>query len=107
MTDKLDKPTPETKALSLFLMAFKSSDANCKQKSKRINKLWGLVQRDELSKKEYLKEVEVMLASFGGYSEVVERTVAFYINKTGLWKLKGTDKYSIDAKKVADRILKK
>jgi len=33
--------------------------------------------------------------------------VKFYIEKTGEWKLKGDDKYCLDAKEVADKILSK
>ena len=43
----------------------------------------------------------------GGYAEVVEKTVKFYIEKTGEWTLKGDDKYCLDAKLVADKILNK
>jgi hypothetical protein len=48
-----------------------------------------------------------MLDSYGGYLEVVEKTVKFYIEKTGEWKLNGNDKYCKDAKLIADKILKK
>jgi len=104
---KTKKPSPESKALSLFLMAYKTKDPIYKEKSKRINKLWDLVKIDELSGSDYMEEVQNMLASYGGYSEVVEKTVRFYIEKTGEWKLQGDDKYCIDAKRIADKILKK
>ena len=52
-------------------------------------------------------EVQNMLTSYGGYSEVVEKTVRFYIDKTGEWKLQGDDKYCLDAKEIADKILNK
>ena len=107
MKNKTEKPSAEAKALSLFLMAYKTINPIYKEKSKRINRLWGLVIKDELSRSDYIKEVENMLTSYGGYSEVVEKTVKFYIEKTGEWKLKGDDKYSLDAKKIADKILKK
>ena len=48
-----------------------------------------------------------MLTSYGGYSEVVEKTVRFYIEKTGEWKLEGDDKYCRDAQQIADKMLKK
>ena len=48
-----------------------------------------------------------MLKEYGGYSDVVEKTVKYYIDKTGEWKLQGEDKYCLDAKTVADKILKK
>ena len=48
-----------------------------------------------------------MLETYGGYAAVVEKTVKFYIEKTGEWKLKGDDKYCLDAKEVADRMLSK
>ena len=107
MKKKSEKPSPEAKALSLFLMAYKTTNPIYKEKSKRINRLWDLVQIDELSKSDYIDEVQNMLTSYGGYSEVVEKTVRFYIEKTGEWKLQGDDKYGLDAKKIADKILNK
>ena len=107
MKKKPEKPSPEAKALSLFLMAYKTTNPIYKEKSKRINRLWSLVIKDELSRNDYIKEVQNMLTSYGGYSEVVEKTVRFYIEKTGEWKLQGDDKYCLDAKEIADKILKK
>lgn len=107
MKNKLEKPSPEAKALSLFLMAYKTTDPIYKEKSKRINRLWDLVQIGELSRSDYNEEVQNMLSSHGGYSEVVEKTVRFYIEKTGEWKLQGDDKYCLDAKQFADKILNK
>jgi len=104
---KSEKPSPEAKALSLYLMAFKKSSPIHKEKSKRINRLWGLVNRDQLNIKDYLDEVQSTLMSFGGYEEVVEKTVRFYIEKSGEWKLEGDDKYCVDAKEIADKILNK
>jgi len=101
------KPTPEAKALSLFLMAYKTKDHKYKETSKRINKMWDLVMEGELSRTDYNDEIQKLLTSFGGYAVVVEKTVRFYIKKTGEWKLKGEDKYCEDAQKVADEILKK
>ena len=101
------KPSPEAKALSLFLMAYKTIDPIYKEKSKRINRRWDLVLKDEISRSEYNEEVLEMLASYGGYSEVIEKTVKFYIEKTGEWTLKGDDKYCQDAKLIADKILHK
>jgi hypothetical protein len=101
------KPTPEAKALSLFLMAFKKKNPAYKEKAKRINKLWDQVGTNDLHKSEYKAEVEKMLESFGGYEEVVEKTVQFYIDQSGEWKLQGDDKYCADAQKVADKILNK
>ena len=103
----MKKPSPEAKALSLFLMAYKKTNPIYKENSKRINRLWDLVKSDELSKSDYIEEVQNMLTSYGGYSEVVEKTVRFYIEKTGEWKLQGDDKYCLDAKQIADKILKK
>lgn len=102
----MKKPTPEAKALSLFLMAFKKSDSAFKEKAKRMNKQWDRVKAGELTDSEYAEEVEKALASYGGYAEVVQKTVQFYIDKTGEWTLQGDDKYCLDAKKVADEILK-
>ena len=107
MKKKIEKPSPEAKALSLFLMAYKTTDPVYKEKSKRINKQWDLVIRGDLSKSDYIEEVQKMLTSYGGYSEVVEKTVRFYIEKTGEWKLQGDDKYCLDAKQIADKILNK
>ncbi|WP_372642170.1 hypothetical protein [Ancylomarina sp.] len=101
------KPSPEAKALSLFLMAYKSTDPVCKEKSKRINKRWTMVLSDEISRADYNEEVQEMLTAYGGYEEVVEKTVKFYIEKTGEWTLKGNDKYCQDAQVVADKLLKK
>ena len=107
MKNQLEKPSPEAKALSLFLMAYKTTSPVHKEKSKRINRLWNLVLNDELSNEDYMEQVNSMLTLFGGYSQVIEKTVRFYIEKTGEWKLKGDDKYCVDAKKIADRILSK
>ncbi|MGY8954386.1 MAG: hypothetical protein ACKVJP_13595 [Flavobacteriales bacterium] len=107
MKKNTEKPTSEAKALSLFLMAYKTIDPIYKEKSKRINKQWDRVRNDELSRADYLEEVQSMLTEYGGYSDVVEKTVKYYIDKTGEWKLQGEDKYCLDAKTVADKILKK
>jgi hypothetical protein len=107
MKKSIEKPTPEAKALSLFLMAHKTINHTYKEKARRINSQWKLVLADELSRSEYMEEVQNMLTSYGGYSEVVEKTVKFYIEKTGEWKLQGNDKYCLDAQKIADTIFKK
>ena len=107
MKKKIEKPSPEAKALSLFLMAYKNIDLKYKEKSKRINRLWDLVIKNELSRRGYIEEVQNLLASYGGYSEVVEKTVRYYIEKTGEWKLQGDDKYCLDAQQIADKILNK
>ena len=107
MKRKTEKPSPEAKALSLFLMAYKTIKPIYKEQLKRINRLWDLVTKDELSSSDYMEEVQKMLTSHGGYSEVIEKTVRFYIKKTGEWKLQGDDKYCVDAKQIADKILKK
>ena len=101
------KPSPEAKALSLFFMAYKTISPLYKEKSKRINRLWDLVGVGKLANDEYAGEVEKMLKSYGGYSEVVEKTVKYYIEKTGEWTLQGDDKYCQDAKIVAETLLKK
>ena len=107
MNRNIEKPSPEAKALSLFLMAYKTKDSIYKEKSRQINKQWDLVKADELSKADYMQAVQDMLALYGGYSEVVEKTVRFYIEKTGEWKLEGDDKYCTDAKLIADKLLNK
>ena len=48
-----------------------------------------------------------MLTSYGGYTAVIEKTVKYYIDKTGEWKLKGEDKYCQDAQLFADKMLNK
>jgi len=107
MKKKSVKPTPEAKALSLYLMAFKNTKPIYKEKAKWINKQWDRVQDNELSMEDYMEEVRSMLDAYGGYSKVVEDTVWHYIKKTGEWTLKGDDKYCLDAKKFADEILNK
>jgi hypothetical protein len=88
-------------------MAHKATSPTHKEKAKRINRQWDLVVTDKLSKEDYLEEVQSMLTSYGGYSAVVEKTVKFYIDKTGEWTLSGNDKYCKDAKKIADKLLSK
>lgn len=107
MKNNIEKPSAEAKALSLFLMALKTINPKYKEESKRINKLWDLVKDDKLSMNDYLEQVQKMLTSYGGYSKVVAKTVQYYIDKTGEWKLKGDDKYCIDAQQIADKILNK
>ena len=55
----------------------------------------------------YQEEVLKLLDSHGGYLQVIEKTVRFYINKKGAWKSGGEDKYSIDARKIADDLIQK
>ena len=104
MKKNIEKPTSEAKALSLFLMAYKTIDPKYKEKSKRINRLWDLVKANELDNEDYQKEVNSMLDEQGGYDKVIEKTVQYYIEKTGKWTLKGDDQYCQDAQKVADRL---
>ena len=107
MESNTKKPSREAKALSLFLMAYKSKDPIYKEKSKRINRRFVMVSLGKITKEEYTKEVEDMLTEYGGYTAVVQKTVQHYIDKTGEWTLKGDDKYCQDAKAIADEILKK
>lgn len=107
MKKNSEKPTPEAKALSLFLMAYKAKDPAYKEKLKRINRYWDMVKANQATKEDYMIEVNSMLDEYGGYSDVVEKTVLFYIEKSGEWTLKGDDKYCQDAQLIADRILKK
>ena len=104
---KIGKPSPEAKALSLYLMAFKNAKPINKENARRNNKQWDRVKHNELSMEDYMEEVQEMLNTYGGYSKVVEETVWYYIKKTGKWKLEGDDKYCIDAKQFADKILNK
>lgn len=103
----MEKPSPEAKALSLFLMAFKSKELIYKEKSNQISKLFNRVKAGKMSQEDYNASVEKMLNSFGGYTAVLEKTVRFYIDKTGEWKLTGEDKYCQDAQGIADKILDK
>lgn len=107
MTKNIEKPSAEAKALSLFLMAYKATNPVYKEKAKRINRQWDLVKANQLSKDDYMAEVQGMLDLYGGYSVVIEKTVKFYIDKTGEYKSQGNDKYSQDAKKIAEGILNK
>jgi len=107
MTKNIDKPSAEAKALSLFFMAYKTTDPIYKEKSKRINRLWDLVKVNQLSKADYLAEINEMIESYGGYSEIIEKTIKYYIEKFGEWKSQGNDQYAQDAKKIAAKILKK
>ena len=101
------KPSPEAKALSLFLMAYKTKNPIYKEQLKRINKQWDLLNSRQIGNRDYEEEVNEMLESYGGYLKVVEKTVEYYIKKTGEWKLVGTDKYCLDAKRIADNFSKK
>ncbi|MEQ8711730.1 MAG: hypothetical protein RIC80_01870 [Cyclobacteriaceae bacterium] len=107
MKKKTEKPSPEAKALSLFFMAYKTKDPVYKEKAKYINRQWDLLQAGELSRNRYAKEVQKMIDAYGGYAAVVEKTVKYYIEKTGEWKLAGDDQYCQDAQQIADKILKK
>ncbi|MFT4754901.1 MAG: hypothetical protein ACI85Q_002464 [Salibacteraceae bacterium] len=107
MKNNKEKPSPEAKALSLFLMAFKTVKPIYKEQSKRINRLWGLVIAEEMSMADYMEKVESMLTLNGGYSKVVEKTVRHYLEKTGEWKLQGDDKYCQDAQEIAAKLLSK
>lgn len=101
-----EKPSAEAKALSLFLMAYKTIDNAYKEKAKRINRIWDLVKKGEMTKEEHLAEVNKTLDQYGGYEGVIEKTIRYYIEKTGEWKSRGDDQYSIDANIIADRITK-
>lgn len=107
MKNNKEKPSPEAKALSLFLMAFKTVKPIYKEQSKRFNRLWGLVIAEEMSMADYMEKVESMLTLNGGYSKVVEKTVRHYLEKTGEWKLQGDDKYCQDAQEIAAKLLSK
>lgn len=107
MSHKTEKPSPEVKALSLFLMAYKAKNPQYKEKSKRLNRLWDLVKTNQMSKVDYMDEINSTLESYGGYSEVIEKTVKFYIETTGAWKGQGNDQYAKDTQAVADSLLKK
>lgn len=100
-----EKPSPKAKALSLFLMAYKTKDPIYKEKSKRINRLWDLVKSNELEKSDYLEEVDKMLDMYGGYEGVIEKTIKYYIEKSGEWKSSGDDQYSQDANRIAIEML--
>lgn len=105
MKNNQEKPSPEAKALSLFLMAHKGVSSEFKHKSNHVKRLWNMVLNGEISNNMYIGEVETILKSYGGYQKVVEKTVKYYIDKTGEWSLKGDDKYCQDAQAVADELL--
>lgn len=107
MKEQLQKPSAEAKALSLFLMAFKTKGNQYKEQSKRINKRWDMVKAGDLDKEVYDKEVANLLESYGGYLKVIEETVWHYVKKTGSWNLQGDDKYCTDAGEIAKSVLKK
>ena len=107
MENNTEKPSPEAKALSLFFMALKTVNPVYKDKSKRINRLWDLVKKNEMTKEDYQKEIEKMINLYGGYEAVIEQTIRYYVDKTGEWKSRGDDQYAMDANKIAANILKK
>lgn len=107
MEKQTEIPSPQAKALSLFLMAYKTKNNAYKEKAKRINRLWDLVKKGELTKEEHMEEVNKTLDMYGGYEGVIEKTINYYIEKTGEWKSNGDDKYAKDANRIAKEILKK
>ncbi|MFK8044560.1 MAG: hypothetical protein AB8B72_03640 [Crocinitomicaceae bacterium] len=107
MKNNLEKPSPEAKALSLFLMAHKNVGADHKENASYIKELWSMVLNGKLDQRKYLQEVSAMIKFYGGYDKVVEKTVKHFIDKTGEWKAGGDDQFSKDAQAIADRILKK
>ncbi len=107
MEENREKPTPEAKALSLFLMAYKSTNQTYKDKARHIKNRLDLVLAGKLDKDTYQNEVKSTLASYGGYTEVIEKTVQFYIDKFGEYKSQGDDKYSTDAQAIAEKLMSK
>ena len=75
-------PTPEAKALSLYLMAFKASNPALKEQAKRMNKEWDRVKEALLTKEDYAVKVESILRSHGGYDKVLKDTVYHFIKKS-------------------------
>ncbi|HAY87816.1 MAG TPA: hypothetical protein DCY51_00065 [Bacteroidetes bacterium] len=107
MEENREKPTPEAKALSLFLMAYKSTNQTYKDKARHIKNRLDLVVAGKLDKDTYQNEIKDALTSYGGYTEVIEKTVKFYIDKFGEYKSQGDDKYSIDAQAIAEKLMNK
>lgn len=105
MEEKREKPTPEAKALSLFLMAYKSDNQSYKDKARQMKNRLDLVLGGKLDKDTYQNEVKSALASYGGYTDVIEKTVKFYIEKFGEYKSQGDDKYSQDAQAIAEKLM--
>jgi len=103
--NKIEKPSAEAKALSLFFMAYKAKNPVYKEQAKRLNKQWDLLKSEEISRKAYDGEVQRLLKIYGGYEMVLEKTVRYYIETTGAWTLKGDDKYNVDANEMAAKIL--
>jgi hypothetical protein len=105
MEENREKPTPEAKALSLFLMAYKSDNQSYKDKARQMKNRLDLVLGGKLDKDTYQNEVKSALASYGGYTDVIEKTVKFYIEKFGEYKSQGDDKYSQDAQAIAEKLM--
>ena len=70
MNKTTNKPSAEAKALSLFLMAYKTKDPVYKEKSKRINRLWSLVKYGEMRKEDYVLELDKMIKSWHNYISI-------------------------------------
>ena len=104
MEKTTEKPSAQAKALSLFLMAYKTKDNAFKEKLKRINRLYDLVKTNDLEKEEYAKEVDSLLDLDGGYEAVIVKTILYYLDKIGEWKSRGEDQYAVDAKKIAKKM---
>lgn len=105
MEENRIKPTPEAKALSLFLMAYKSTNQTFKDKARQMRNRWDSVLAGDLDKDAYLEEVKTALEAYGGYTKVIEKTVKFYIDKFGEYKSQGEDKYAADAQAIADKLM--
>ena len=105
MEDNKQKPTPEAKALSLFLMAFKSENQQYKDKARQMKNRRDLVMAGELDPDKYQNEVKGTLATYGGYTKVIEKTVQYYIDKFGEYKSQGDDKYAKDAQAIAENLI--
>jgi len=105
MEENREKPTPEAKALSLFLMAYKSTNQTYKDKARQIRNRRDMVLAGELDPDMYQHEIKETLASYGGYTEVIEKTVQFYIDKFGEYKSQGDDQYAQDAMTIAEKLM--
>ncbi len=105
MEDNKQKPTPEAKALSLFLMTFKSENQQYKDKARQVKNRRDMVLSGDLDKDKYQNEVKGILATYGGYTKVIEKTVQHYINKFGEYKSQGDDKYAKDAQAIAEKLM--
>jgi len=87
MKNNLEKPAPEAKALSLFLMAHKNVGSEHKENANYIKELWSMVLNGKLDQRKYSQEVSAMVKFYGGDEKGVENKVKYFFYKNGEVKL--------------------